>query len=108
MSPALLWSESLRGCDWFWRVISRGAYGVRGACSRCRTSWVVESGSKLHALHTLRVARLRFRRLGICWPASLQFGITTVMRNAAAFLVTLPLASPRALACTPGTFNLHI
>jgi hypothetical protein len=30
------------------------AYGVRGACFRCRKSWIVESGSKLHALHTLR------------------------------------------------------
>src|SRR5258708_11796065 len=32
----------------------RGAFGVRGACSRCRTPRVIESGSKLHALQTLR------------------------------------------------------
>src|SRR5260370_14476355 len=32
----------------------REAFGVRGACSRCRNSRVLESGSKLHALQTLR------------------------------------------------------
>src|SRR5882762_1428587 len=32
----------------------RGAFGVRPACRRCRAAREVESGSKLHALHTLR------------------------------------------------------
>src|SRR6267143_1724758 len=36
-------------------VRSREAYGVRGACSRCRTPQPPNSASKLGALQTLRV-----------------------------------------------------
>src|SRR5260221_729049 len=41
-----------------WLVLSREAFGMRRACSRCRTPRVIESGSKLHALHALRAVRV--------------------------------------------------
>src|SRR5438874_2512517 len=46
------------------RVDGREASGVRGACSRRRTSWLIQSGSKLHALQTLRAVRLWLCRSG--------------------------------------------
>src|SRR5260221_655901 len=39
--------------------LGREAPGVREACFRCRMAKVFESGSKLHALQTLREVRLR-------------------------------------------------
>src|SRR5882672_5461736 len=46
-----------------WRLLPREAYGVRGACSRCRPPCACDSGSKLHALHTLRAIGCGFRSL---------------------------------------------
>src|SRR5258708_7610302 len=44
------------GCGWGTIASApRAAVGVRGDWSRCRTSRVIESGSKLPALQTLRV-----------------------------------------------------
>src|SRR5438105_10240637 len=47
--------ETWLGCETVAEL--REAYGVRGACSRFRMVWTFESGSKLHALHTLRAVR---------------------------------------------------
>src|SRR5258708_27983310 len=52
----------------------RKAFGVRGACSRCRMPWAIESGSKLHALETHgdRASSRNTRSLGASWEISVQ------------------------------------
>src|SRR5260370_17887450 len=81
---------------------SRRAFGVRGVCSRCRTSRVIESGSKLHALQTLRAVRLRPCRVLESVLTAFSCGYLASVRADSPLRQLNPFLELRA---EPGRFN---